>query len=66
MGQRKETGSNQRKIRVALNSINICEARAPNIEGKTLQQIYNSVESHIMKEVEFGDQEDDEMKYESP
>jgi hypothetical protein len=42
-----------------LNSINICVARAPNIEVKVLEQLYNTlVESHMMTEVEILGLED--------
>jgi hypothetical protein len=43
----------------ALNSINICVARAPNIEVKVLKQVYNAlVESRMMTGVEIWGLED--------
>jgi hypothetical protein len=43
----------------ALNSINICVARAPNIEVKVLEQVYNAlIESRMMTGVEIWGLED--------
>jgi hypothetical protein len=43
----------------ALNSINICVARAPNIQVKVLEQVYNAlVESRMMTGVEIWGLED--------
>jgi hypothetical protein len=47
MAKRKKTGINWGKT--ALGSINICLARAQNIQVKVLEQIYNSlIESRMM------------------
>jgi hypothetical protein len=52
MGEREKTGSNWGKS--ALNSVNICVARAPNIEVKVLEQVCNAlVESRMMTGVEI-------------
>jgi hypothetical protein len=57
MGFREKTGSNWGKS--ALNIINICVARAPNIEVKVLEQVYNTlVESRMMTGVEIWGLED--------
>jgi hypothetical protein len=45
--------------KLALNSINICTARALNIKVKVLEQLYNAlVESRIMIAVEIWSLED--------
>jgi hypothetical protein len=47
------------RVKSALNSINICVARAPNIEVKVLVQIYNAlVASRMMTGVEIWGLED--------
>jgi hypothetical protein len=47
------------RVKSALNSINICVARAPNIEVKVLEEVYNAlVESRMMTGVEIWGLED--------
>jgi hypothetical protein len=57
MGEREETAALRGKS--VLNSINICVARAPDIEVKVLEQVYNAlIESRMMPGVEIWGLED--------